>query len=562
MRQRTPDWSAAAVHAAFLAADVDGSTLLNRHEFAMLRRALETFDPARDGTNSDLLRLRRRALFATHASGPNELNAAARRALVRDLCGRSCHVDRVLEALGWPRDDTAGPMTYAQFSQAVQQGTLRQGSLDIADPPVLESTPHLKVDDRHVVMHQAAAGGPYVPLSAFAGPGAVAPEMRLDPELRIEAGADWRGALAAPRGTERFLCAQRVVANARTLSNEISAVPDVDHRAWMVGGTAVTRLLGTAQPDEIVHMIGSLCADVQRIATAQPMVVHVPAPAKVFGDVHGQLRDLLMLFSRYGFPSHHGGDIETTSYVFNGDWVDRGAHQLEVVVLLFALKALYPARVFLVRGNHEFRSQSVGMGPCGFYHHVTQHPAFSTISDRGLGGVYERIHSTFEWIPIAALVGRVVLVVHGGIGDGTWTVDDLAAVGRPLPDESAAGVPACALQALWSDPADSDTVMAHGVHLANVKGLNMGHVGGRNPGFGADVTRRFCAREGLQMVIRSHQLVPEGAKFMHGGHLCTVFSARNYVDPQTRNDSALLLLAYDEQGALLVRTKRLAHRVR
>jgi hypothetical protein len=63
------------------------------------------------------------------------------------------------------------------------------------------------------------------------------------------------------------------------------------------------------------------------------------------------------------------------------------------------------------------------------------------------------------------------------------------------------------------------------------------------------------------MVIRSHQVVPEGAKFMHGGHLVTVFSARNYVDPHRHNDSALLLLAYDEQGHLLVRTKRLAHRI-
>jgi hypothetical protein len=103
--------------------------------------------------------------------------------------------------------------------------------------------------------------------------------------------------------------------------------------------------------------------------------------------------------------------------------------------------------------------------------------------------------------------------------------------------------------------------MAQGVHRVNVTGLNMGHVGVGNPGFGADVTRRFCANEGLQMVIRSHQVVPEGAKFMHGGHLVTVFSARNYVDPQRHNDSALLLLAYDEQGHLLVRTKRLAHRI-
>jgi hypothetical protein len=58
----------------------------------------------------------------------------------------------------------------------------------------------------------------------------------------------------------------------------------------------------------------------------------------VFGDIHGQFRDLLSLFAEFGFPSHRGGDVETVSYVFNGDFVDRGEHQLEVVALLFALK--------------------------------------------------------------------------------------------------------------------------------------------------------------------------------------------------------------------------------
>ena len=572
MRQRVPDWSARALHAAFQAADVDRSTLLNRHEFAMLRRALETFDTARDAANNDLIEIRCRALFATHMSSDNELNAtselnaAACRALVRDLCVRSSHVDRVLTTLGWPLDDTAAPMTYAQFAQAVQQGTLMTlNRLNIADPPATERTPSLKVDARQVVMEQAAAGGPHRAASNMAGPNAVAPDMRLDPELCPRAGDDWRGALAPRRGTERFGIAQLVVENARSLSNEISTQPDVSHSDWMPGSAALERLLDRRRTPALAHlsvvyMIGRLCSEVEHIAAAQPMVVQVPAPAKVFGDIHGQLRDLLMLFSRYGFPSHHGGDIETTAYVFNGDWVDRGAHQLEVVVLLFALKTLYPARVFLIRGNHEFRSQSEEMGLKGFRHHVEHHPAFSTIPDRGNAGVYEKIHASFEMLPLAARVGGVVLVLHGGIGDGSWTVDDLAAVRRPLSDEFGADVPPCASQALWSDPADSDAVMAHGVHQRDRPGLNMGHVGGGVPGFGADVTRRFCAREGLKMVVRSHQFVPEGAKYMHGGHLVTLFSARNYCDG-AQNDSALLLFANNELGELLVRVKRLAHRL-
>jgi hypothetical protein len=56
--------------------------------------------------------------------------------------------------------------------------------------------------------------------------------------------------------------------------------------------------------------------------------------------------------------------------VFNGDFVDRGQHQLEVVCLLFALKVLYPSRVWLIRGNHEFRKLNDNMGVMGFKVHL------------------------------------------------------------------------------------------------------------------------------------------------------------------------------------------------
>ena len=40
-------------------------------------------------------------------------------------------------------------------------------------------------------------------------------------------------------------------------------------------------------------------------------------------------------------------------YLFNGDFVDRGAWGMEVIFTLFSYKLLNPDSFFLVRGNHE-----------------------------------------------------------------------------------------------------------------------------------------------------------------------------------------------------------------
>jgi len=64
--------------------------------------------------------------------------------------------------------------------------------------------------------------------------------------------------------------------------------------------------------------VNILCQEAARCCLADAMMVEVQGTVKVFGDIHGQLYDLLALFDAYGSPNDVMGDIDDISYVFLG----------------------------------------------------------------------------------------------------------------------------------------------------------------------------------------------------------------------------------------------------
>jgi len=94
---------------------------------------------------------------------------------------------------------------------------------------------------------------------------------------------------------------------------------------------------------ETIHLV---IHNALKVIKAQPMLLEISAPINIGTDIHGQYFDLLRFFNNAGSPPDQ-------SYLFLGDYVDRGKQSIESICLLFAYKIKYPNKVYMLRGNHE-----------------------------------------------------------------------------------------------------------------------------------------------------------------------------------------------------------------
>ena len=112
------------------------------------------------------------------------------------------------------------------------------------------------------------------------------------------------------------------------------------------------------------------------------------------------------------------GDPEKLNYLFMGDYVDRGIHGLECMMLLIAIKINYPKKFVLLRGNHESRN-------------MTESFTFrDEVITRFDVSVYDAFMELFDALPIACVIDQKYLAMHGGISPDLNNIEEINAVNR------------------------------------------------------------------------------------------------------------------------------------
>jgi len=219
-----------------------------------------------------------------------------------------------------------------------------------------------------------------------------------------------------------------------------------------------------------------------------------------------------------------------------------------VIVLLLALKCLYPDSVFLLRGNHECETVSLVYG------------FFGECRERFRPAVWKAFIPVFDAMPIAAVVrppgagaapcghaegsaaasgalqtdpcsGAALFCVHAGLSPVLRSIADVRRVRRPCKTNSSQLVK----DLLWSDP--NPTSPGWGIGDRGVSCT-----------YGLDVARRFLEGNGCGMIVRAHEVKMQGYELLGEGDglVATVFSAPGYAGVCT-NDGAVLSI--DQHGA-------------
>ncbi|CAJ0586599.1 unnamed protein product, partial [Mesorhabditis spiculigera] len=253
----------------------------------------------------------------------------------------------------------------------------------------------------------------------------------------------------------------------------------------------------------------------REVIVREPGVVAVKSPVAVCGPLMGHGDSLIQCFANVGRPCK-------MKYIFLGNYAGSGAHPHEVLLLMLALKALYPDRVIALKGHME---DPPVLEAIMFIEGMKMRDLVPL--DNSPRPVWQAIKECVCMLPLAATINDTVLCVSGGIGpllckEGLQQLGPLQRPHNP------------------SVPTDRLRVMEV---IWGVMRLRHRPTRPNWPHFSPNDVEEFCNKHGIKFIVRGRQFVANG--FLNNPRqLVTLSSAENYL-ALLENQSAVLIFGKD-----------------
>ncbi|XP_027202009.2 uncharacterized protein LOC113795966 [Dermatophagoides pteronyssinus] len=280
---------------------------------------------------------------------------------------------------------------------------------------------------------------------------------------------------------------------------------------------------------EMMETIRIIAQTVMEIFAKEERCLKIKSPCYVFGDLHGNFKDLIA-YSQYFWKC--SPFLNTGRYLFLGDYVDRGNHSIEVIIFLFCFKILAPNNFFMLRGNHEIRDVQ------------RRFTFFSDCQKRLNVEIWDLINDCFDCMPLSAVIDDCIFGVHGGIPVSVTTIQQLndipITLSNPFQQNSAAW------EMMWNDPINYEELLLLPENQRkfinnNEKGFCRNFKRGTGYLFSENAVKNFLRKNAIDFIIRAHEVFTDGFNFNSQGKVITIFSSSGYSIPS--NKASILLIS-------------------
>ncbi|MCP4760934.1 MAG: serine/threonine protein phosphatase [archaeon] len=263
----------------------------------------------------------------------------------------------------------------------------------------------------------------------------------------------------------------------------------------------------------------------------------------IVGDLHGDITIMKKIIDNFL-------EEKINSLIFLGDYVDRGSHSLEILLIVYALKLAFPNRVCILKGNHE----DINVNKIyGFYQEILE---------KYNSKIMDKIDESYNFLSLMAVTPAKSFCVHGGLPRNINTLEELRTITKPYfkhgimqsnkvnkytssknPDTTPHNKKVD-IFTLSKPPGSEDKLLYNAYYqlqwndpLEKITGFMSSGRGKNMYKFGEDVVNQFLEKNQLQRVIRSHENSRGSYQKVFKG-LIHIFSSGPYV---TKPKKALMI---------------------